>query len=263
MKIASLWIYPIKGLGGIEVTSAIAKESGFQNDRRLMLVDKNNKFISQRSHPKLATLSTSIHENTLHLTNKANKDNQLTFNILETDNSSIVEARVWKSIVPSYVFNKEVNSWFSSYLDDDIRLVKQVDFSNRMRWVKGKKIGMSYADGYPYLVLSMESVQDLSAKMGEEVDFRQFRANIIVNDCHAYEEDKLNRFQTENCTFKMVKPCKRCQVIDINQDTGVSHQKVVKALNSYRREGNSIIFGMNAAIVKEGVINIDETIKEN
>jgi uncharacterized protein YcbX len=258
MKVASLWIYPIKGAGGIEVESAHALESGFKYDRRLMLIDKNNKFISQRTHPKLATLSTSINESTLKVTSKEEKNNHLEFNVLEINKSSSEEVSVWKSKVQSHVFESKVNEWFSTFLKDDIRLVKQVELGNRSRWVKGKKIGMSYADGYPFLVLSKESVNDLSKRMNENVDLRQFRANIILDDCEAYYEDTVGKFSSKEAVFKMIKPCKRCPVIDIHQDTGESRQKVVKSLNEYRRELNSVIFGMNAALVKEGVINVGE-----
>ena len=256
MKVSAIWVYPIKGLGGCEVDFAFADESGLENDRRLMLVDKNNTFISQRTHPRLATLATTLNGNLLKVSSKADKLNALEININSTIHSDVIIASVWKSRVESLAFDKNINDWFSNYLNDEVKLVKQSNFGNRHRWVNGKKIGMAYADGYPFLVLSKESVQDLSERMNEEIDYRQFRANIIVEDCAAFDEDKLEKFTISDASFKMVKPCKRCSVIDIHQDTGEFHQKVVKTLQTYRREKNSIIFGMNAAIVNLSLIHI-------
>ena len=44
-EVKELYIYPIKSLAGIRVESAKAEEMGFENDRRWMLIDKNNQFI--------------------------------------------------------------------------------------------------------------------------------------------------------------------------------------------------------------------------
>jgi uncharacterized protein YcbX len=158
------------------------------------------------------------------------------------------------------LFKNEVNQWFSDYLSDEVKLVKQISFGNRSRSLnfKPNKIGLSYADGYPYLVLSKASVNDLSEKMGESVDIRQFRANIIIDDCFAFDEDELKKFKIGEIDFRMVKPCKRCPVININQDTGESNQQVVKAISTYRKSQNSIIFGMNAANIEEGTINVGD-----
>lgn len=262
MKVAELWIYPIKGIGGQKLENAFATESGFLNDRRFMLIDENNKFISQRSHPTLACLEASILDEKLIVQDKvdSNKIINIDPEILQ---NHVIDASVWKSKVESQTFQNEVNQWFSNYLNDNVRLVKQKSFACRTRSLpfKPNKIGLSYADGYPYLVLSKASVADLAERMQEPVDLRQFRANIIVDDCQAYEEDLLKSFSIHEAGFKMVKPCKRCPVININQDTGESHQNVVKAVSKYRRQENSIIFGMNAANVKEGIVKVNEELK--
>lgn len=263
MKISELWVYPIKGMGGQSVSSAYALESGFKRDRRYMLIDLNNKFISQRTHPKLAQLSVSYEGQFLKVQHKFKPEISIDIPLSALNKDNNYLASVWKSKVNSFAFEDSINKWFSHFLDDSVKLVQQASLGNRSRSLnfKPRKISLSYADGYPFLVLSKASVSDLSDRMQESIDIRQFRANIILEDCKAYEEDEIKNFSLGEAQFKMVKPCKRCQVIDIHQDTGESHQKVGKALGKYRRELNAIIFGMNAANLKEGTVNIGDVLK--
>ncbi len=263
MKVAEIWRYPIKGLGGYQSQQAKVLESGLEHDRRFMLIDKNGKFISQRSHKSMAKLAVEQTIDGLKVTQKDTPHNQLLINDINDITSNLTSAKVWNSTVEAHVLKKEINEWFSTFLNDNVRLVKQATFANRKRWINGKKVGISFADGYPILFLSKSSVKDLSLRMGQEVDLRQFRANIIIEDCAPYQEDELSTFQIRTTSFKMVKPCKRCPVIDIHQDTGESHQKVVKALLQYRKSGNAVIFGMNAAIKQEGIIKLHDTLKIN
>ena len=262
MKVAEIWVYPIKGLGGQKVESAFATESGFKNDRRFMLVDKNNKFISQRSHSMMARLEASWDVDLLSVRDKQDSSISFSFSVNDLDHDNEFVTKVWKSKVESVGFHKSVNDWFSEFLGDEVKLVGQKEFGNRTRSIPFKKenIGMSFADGYPYLVLSMASVQDLSRRIDTAVDFRQFRANIIIEDCGAYQEDNLQSFNFAKSSFKMVKPCKRCPVININQDTGKTLTNLTKELVKYRRSGNSVIFGMNAANMKEGVVNVGDVL---
>ncbi len=58
-------IYPIKSLGGISLQSSLVEERGLQYDRRWMLVDEQNKFITQRLHPKMALLKVEINNDLL------------------------------------------------------------------------------------------------------------------------------------------------------------------------------------------------------
>ena len=121
---------------------------------------------------------------------------------------------------------------------------------------------LSYADGYPFLVLSKASVRYISEQIGEPIDIRQFRANLILDDCEAYAEDQLKQFNIGEVSFNMVKGCKRCQVIGINQDTGKSSKQPTSYLAKTRKVGNHIIFGMNAALISPGTIHVGDIISK-
>jgi len=236
MTVSEIWEYPIKGLGGQKVSSAKALESGFQHDRRFMLVDRENKFISQRTHSSLAKLSVKIDANTVEIYDKVNGRIGFKFDINAVDQNSNLISKVWSSKVEANPFIVEVNNWFSEFLNDDVKLVVQKEFGNRNRSIPfiKQKIQMSFADGYPYLVLSLAL---------------------------PYQEDDLKSFSITDAKFRMVKPCKRCPVINIHQDTGEKTVNVTKELLTYRKVLNSVIFGMNAANLKEGIVNVGDELQ--
>lgn len=68
--VSELYIYPIKSLGGTAVASALVTDRGFQYDRRWMLVDEHNNFLTQRKHAQMALLQVSLTGDGLLVTHK-------------------------------------------------------------------------------------------------------------------------------------------------------------------------------------------------
>ena len=60
MRLASLHVYPLKGARGISLERADALTGGLRHDRRFLLLDADGKFITQRSHPRLALVTTAL-----------------------------------------------------------------------------------------------------------------------------------------------------------------------------------------------------------
>src|SRR5262245_53466588 len=61
-RVTSLFYYPVKSCRGIAVDSATLDRRGIVDDRRFMIVDEWGRFISQRSHPKLALVDVRLDE---------------------------------------------------------------------------------------------------------------------------------------------------------------------------------------------------------
>ena len=263
MILSEIWIYPIKSLGGISISSSKTLTSGLELDRRFMLIDEADSFITQRQNPQLATLGVQLKDGFLHVFAKQNPDYSIDIP-LEIPRENHTISSIWKSRVNSFVAPKELNDWFSDYLSQKIRIVS-MDIENMRRRtlnVAPYKTDMSFADGYPYLALSKESVHQLNSEITEEIDIRQFRANLIFEQGKAFQEDNMKKFSIGTSSFRMVKPCVRCQVITINQDTGSKSKEPLAHLSKTRNKGNGVIFGMNAALLSEGVINVGDNITE-
>lgn len=261
MYLSEIWVYPIKSLGGISIKESSTLQSGLALDRRWMLIDKNDKFISQRTDSKLAELGVSIHKDHLSVYHKSNPEYNINIPF-EFQIAGSTIASIWKAKVDSLIYPEPINKWFSEFLGFPARLIYMNMDNQRNRTIPFAPniIELSYADGYPYLLLSKESVEQLNSEIDEHIDIRQFRANLIVEECKAFDEDLLDKFILGETEFRMVKPCKRCQVIGINQDTGVKSKQPTKHLSGTRRDGNGIIFGMNAALIQGSHIKIGDKI---
>jgi uncharacterized protein YcbX len=57
VSVSALNIYPVKSLGGLELTSAELDRFGFAGDRRWMVVNEDRRFLSQREHASMALIS--------------------------------------------------------------------------------------------------------------------------------------------------------------------------------------------------------------
>lgn len=260
MIIEQLNIYPIKGLGGIQVQSALALERGFKNDRRFMLVDAQGTFISQRSHTEMALFKTSIIGDMVKV---AYKNESILLDTRQEEGETI-ETTVWEHSVNTIKVGKEASEWFSEQLGQSCTLVKmnQASHRNKVLSKAPDNTQVSLADGYPYLLLGTASVELLNSKLENPVGMDRFRANIIVNTKVAHEEDDLDRCEINQLAFRVIKPCARCQVITIDQQLGIKSKEPLKTLSTYRKEENKVYFGANMVCMESGVVKVGDKITQ-
>lgn len=270
MKISEITIYPIKSLSGISIKNSIVEKRGLQNDRRIMLVDKNNDLLTQRELPKMATIYVELKINSLKISTEG-------FEILTISNNfgdaQKIKVRVWKSFCEALVAKEAVNNWFSEYLKKNCRLVQMPESTYRRineKFNKGNDI-VSFADGYPLLIIGENSLTDLNSKLEKQIPMNRFRPNLVVSDSEAFVEDKWKKIKIGDTIFRTTKPCARCVVTTIDQITGISDvQEPLKTLAAYRKSSdvlpntfedfglgkNDVLFGQN--LVAE---NFGEVIK--
>ena len=186
--LSKIIIYPIKSLGGISLESSEVTERGLKYDRRYMLVDDNNKFITIRQHPEFLFYKLEIGENGFEISHRDRADKLLIPFNLEKGES--IEVNVWDDKVDAIVANDDINSWFTNQFRFSCRLVYIPDNSERIvqpEWVAGNK-NVSFADAYPILIVGQKSVDDLNAKIEEEIAFNRFRPNLVFEGGEAYNE---------------------------------------------------------------------------
>ncbi len=251
-------IYPIKSLGGISLSNVSALEEGFEDDRRFMLVDENGKFLTQREKKELALFSCQIIDNELVVSYKSDELLIPKQTVAERQ----MDVNIWSSKLKAEMISTAFSEWFSNRLNAKCYLVKMPNSIAREKiFLKPPfKTKVSFADGYPYLILSKESLKLLNSKLDEPVSIDRFRANIIVSGCKAHEEDSWKEFQIGTAGFKNIKPCARCTVITIDQRTGIKSKEPLLSLNNYRKKGNKIYFGSNAILTSNGAISIGDDV---
>ena len=259
IEVSGLFIYPIKSLQGIEVHEAKVLQRGFECDRRWMIIDIENKLVTQRTHPQLFQIQTSINEKVIRLEHPTKGSIEVPISIESGDRSPAI---VWNDTVDALLAEKPINEWFSQVVGMDCRLVfMPKDGSRPVKPVKARNgEHVSFADGYPYLVIGEASLEDLNSRMEKDLPMNRFRPNIVVKGTSAYEEDSWVDFNIGDVPFYQAGKCKRCVFTTIDQQTGEKGVEPLKTLASYRREGSDVVFGLNSIAAQEGVIRVGDAL---
>ena len=256
--VKELYIYPIKSLAGIRVESAKAEEMGFENDRRWMLIDDQNQFITQRKHPNLSQFYPQIKGDKISINHH---DKKHEFLISETLGEPIF-SKVWDDETKVVEVNKATSKWFSEALGFECKLVKIVNQGDRKHnsTKLNTTLNVSLADGYPYLLIGSESLDFLNEKLEEKITIARFRPNIVISSSVAHEEDSFENFQIGTVKFKNAKPCGRCIMINNDPKNGIVKKEPLNTLSTYRKVDNSILFGTNVMCLNEGEIRVGDVL---
>jgi len=259
LKISGLYIYPIKSLPGIAVSEARITDRGFEYDRRWMLVDENNLFISQREAPQMTQLVVSIEINSLLVKHRTLK-NSIVIPFATRRQSARLEVTVWDDTCAAEYVSEDADKWFSKMLGIKCRLVYMPDDSRRLvdqRYTPANSI-TSFSDGYPFLVIGQASLDDLNRRLAEPLPMNRFRPNLVFTGGAPFEEDMMAHFIVAGIDFYGVKLCARCPIPTIDQENGSRGKEPLKTLAAYRRKDNKVLFGQNLVHGGQGVINIGD-----
>ena len=262
--VSGIFIYPAKALGGISLAESMLTPRGFQYDRRFLVVDAENEFVTQRECPKMATVWVELEAGTI------------TFSAPDVDSVSIPAhppeaptrvVRVWASLVAAQAVSAAADRWLSDYFGFDAYLVYMPDSSERAVNPDYGKRGdiVSFADGYPLLIASDASLADLNARIvrngGTAVPMNRFRPNVVITGGEAYAEDELGEVRIGEAIFRAVKPCLRCQVTTTDQAAGeVRGPEPLQTLATYRDTPNGVMFGMNLIPVNNSRVRVGDAV---
>lgn len=259
MTISDLRIYPIKSLGGLSVTEAIVDKKGFRYDRRFMLVTPSGNFITQRTNSHMALIEVAIDQHaqdaTLRVWHRNQPEDVLTLPLTVSPDTTgdTMSVSIWDSEnVPAVLVSEEADRWFSTVLDLPCRLVFMPDATRRTvdpaydhPDEQGQASVVSFADGYPYLLIGQASLDDLNRRLPAPVEMLRFRPNIIVSGSTPYDEDAWQQFRIGELDFYGVKPCARCVLTTIDPATGQKGREPLHTLSTYRQWKHKILFGQN------------------
>lgn len=259
LTLSEIWIYPIKSLGGISLTQARVMGKGLQYDRRWMLVDEAGVFLTQRVHPIMALFKTSIDDT--HLTVRF-KEHTLPLHLVPTFDPHPLTVTIWDDTVTAYEVNTEVSAWFSRHMGMPCRLVYFPEENPRQVDLKYSPEGnhVSLADAYPLLIIGQRSLDDLNQRMQVPLPMNRFRPNLVFTGGEPYEEDTWRNFTVGTTRFIGAKPCARCALPTIDQDTAEKGQEPTRTLATYRRSENKILFGQNVLTVDPAIVTVGEAI---
>lgn len=263
--LSEIIVYPVKSLGGVSLEQSVVEDKGLQFDRRWMLTNIEGEFLTQREFPQMATLKVSIEADSLRVT--AKNGDSIAIPVAENKAGAERRVSVWQSKLKARVVENSINEWFSEALQMNCQLVQMNENSKRIvspyYAVRKYKDEVSFADGYPILLIGENSLEDLNSRLENPVPMNRFRPNLVIKNAEAFAEDNWKKIRIGEAVFHLVKPCARCVMTTIDQETGISDGKEpLKTLATYRlvkRAGKSKInFGQNliagnaGALIKTG-----------
>jgi uncharacterized protein YcbX len=244
--LSEIWIYPIKGLGGIRLQSSRVLQKGLVHDRRWMLVDANNKFMTQRDFPILSLFRTRIDHDTILITKAAES---IRLPIMEEVSEPVIETMVWDDPVTTIEVSPQHNEWFSRNVGMACKLVAFPEANPRPVSHPVNHENVSLADGYPLLVIGQASLDHLNYRLASPVPMNRFRPNLVFTGGEPHEEDAWTNFFIGKNKFAGVKACARCIVTTINQATGEREREPLLTLSRYRKKDTDIYFGQNVLAI--------------
>ena len=256
MYLSEINIYPIKSLAGISLQTATVERRGLEFDRRWMLIDENNKFLTQREFPKMARVKTEILADGL----RVSSDGHGLPIAFEPETGATQSVKIWQSRCKAKIYEDLVNEWFSDVLQMKCRLaVMPAETERRVNYFYAvrKDDHVSFADGYPVLLTGENSLADLNARLAEALPMNRFRPNLVVAEADSFAEDSWKKIRVGEAIFHVVKPCARCVMTTIDQTRGEKDGKEpLKTLAAFRIPKRSIkkkiLFGQNLIAEKAG-----------
>ena len=262
LTLSEIWIYPIKSLGGIKLNSTQVMPKGLKYDRRWMLIDENGTFMTQRTNAQMALFKLKLESDQLVISYHQDSI-KLPFNHSYDD--SPLEVTIWDDQVTANEVSETYSSWFSERLNLKCKLVYFPETNPRPvdpRY-KVNDEHVSLADAYPFLIIGQSSLDDLNKRLATPVPMNRFRPNFVFTGGQPYEEDTWRNFTIGTNRYVGVKPCARCVLTTVNQDTAEKGAEPLKTLSTYRRVENKVLFGQNVVALDYGNVTVGDKILLN
>lgn len=259
--IARLFVYPVKSCAGIEVQQALLTDTGLDLDRAWMVVDAESMFVTQRTLPRMALIRPQLKGDEMVL----RAPGMLALHVAIDAVEAPATVTVWRDTVPAWDMGAVAAQWFTDFLGQPCRLVRfdpEYRRLSSMEWTGGVEAPNQFADGFPLLLASQASMDELNVRLQAAghaaAGIERFRPNVVLAGVDAHDEDRVDLVRVDaqegEIHLQPVKPCSRCPIPDIDPATAESNPSVGDTLRTYRKDqrlDGAITFGMNA-IVRQG-----------
>ena len=268
LEVSRLFIYPIKSLAGISVDAVEVTEKGFKNDRRFMLVDPENRFLTIRQYPLMTRLQPELEEEGINV-RSLHTDMPPLFIPFPSQQSTLEKVVIWNAEVAAQSISAVIDSWFSQVFGTFVKLVYMPQESMRpVDTTSGFKPAgkfVSFADAYPFMMMGEASLSDLNRRYegASSFGFDRFRPNIVFSGGYPNQEDEIGRFSINGVTFQGIENCARCTVPNVDPKTGIVdiNTEPLATLSKYRLQNRKVNFGRNVVHSGTGTVRIGDILE--
>lgn len=252
LHLSALYRFPLKSGRGETLEQARVDSLGLCGDRRWMVVDSSSgRFLTQRLLPAMTQLVARWQGDDLRLNAPGMPELRVA---LPSAEAALRRVTVWSDTLSVPDAGEAAARWLSECLQRDCRLV-QVP-AQRARQVDpayarpGEQVG--FADGFPLLLISQASLDDLSQRVGRSLEMLRFRPNLVVSGSMPYAEDSWKKIRIGELELRVVKGCSRCIMTTLDPATGErsADREPLQTLKTYRERDGEVYFGQN--LIAEG-----------
>ncbi|MDF2411228.1 MOSC domain-containing protein [Aeromonas sp. 2HA2] len=255
----SIHLYPIKSTAGMPLARARVTEEGLLGDRRYMVVKPDGSFITARTHPQLQQVVATPMAGGLQLRYPGLEP----LTLREQDFSRTPKTTgVWGDSFTALQTLPRADHWLSQVTREPVQLLWLGETSDRFREKTGTRV--SFADGYPLLLISQASLEDLNLRSDALHQMSQFRTNLVASGTRPFEEDGWVCIRIGEVEFRVDKPCSRCimTTVEAGTDRFNALKEPLATLTRYRRgEDGDVYFGQNLVALNEGWIEAGSEIE--
>lgn len=259
INLSGLAIYPLKSAKAINLTQSQVSEMGLEHDRRFMISDMQGQFITGRTQPKISTIKIEVTSQGIMLSAPKMPPIALTFKELQQDYTDVT---VWDSCIKAQRCSEDMNLWLTKFLGVECQLLYFGEESSRKVANVDKQVG--FADGFPLLLISQASLDELNRSTARPIDMRQFRTNLVVTGCKPFAEDTWKRIKIGDAEFELVKACERCifTTLPPGEINFANDKEPLKTLSLFRQDSEGRIdFGQNLISHNDAVIKLGDSIE--
>lgn len=267
ISLSGIFIYPVKSLGGISLPAAELTPLGLRHDRRWLIVDERNRFLTQREHAEMALLAVEPAYNGFLLRHRQRPALLPLYIPFEAQPDKTLFVTIWDDMVWAWRGTPEADAWLSEALGQPCKLVYMSDMVRREVEPDKPELNpagtlVSFADGYPYLLATEESLAKLNAQLVEPVPMNRFRPNLVVRGAPADAEMDWAAFSIAGQPFRSVRGCGRCVVTTIDQATAQKNPagEPLRTLATYRQPDRKVLFGQNVTGPASGHLQVGDAV---
>ena len=261
ITLSRLYIHPVKSMRGLQLSHAQVLESGLAFDRILMVTELDGTFITARQYPEMVRFTPALLPDGLFLQAPDGTQALIRFTDFTTEQSP---TEVWGNHFTSRIAPAEINDWLSSFFPRLVQL-RWTGLAPTRRVKRFEDVPLSFADGFPFLLVNSASLQDLQQRCPASVRVEQFRPNLVVSGAAAWDEDSWKRLKIGEIEFEMPKPCSRCVFTTVGTESGRKHPDgeplaTLQGFRSAQDGSGDIDFGLNLIACNSGIIRVGDAV---
>lgn len=271
MRLAAIYVYPVKSLAGVSVATAEVEPWALRYDRRWVLLTRDGTRLSAREeHAMLGLLAAPTHDG-IELTTRDGRSLRV------RQPTSGARVRTSISRLDSVLLAPaEAHEWLSDLLGQEVRLGWLDDPRRRsVSAVHGGLDGdsLTVADAGPVLLTSTASLEQLNEWMvddalsrgetpPEQMEMLRFRPNVIVDDVpEPFEEDRWRQVRIGAATFRFAETCDRCVMTTLDPRTLQGGKEPLRTLAKHRQWDHKTWFGIRLIPTSTAAISAGDDVE--